>query len=321
MPELRLLEAEKVRKKITVSQERHIRQLYREALGHVKDWSKSLEGRDNVSSVLRRHYLDQMEKELSEEMEKIGKDIESTILDNISLTAAAVVKDTNSALNGFGLYLNGAYSFVPTDVVQAIATGQIYSGDWTLSNAIWQHSKKSQQDIHDIIAKGVLENKSSFDIAKDLEKYVNPSAVKPWDWGKVYPGTARKIDYNAQRLARTLVSHAYQQSFVKTTKDNPFFEGYKWLTANNHRVCPICIDRAENVHVEGFPEGVYSKDDVPLDHPNGQCTLAVYMTQDTDQIVDALVNWAHGGEDEGLDKFAESLGFPIREVKMSISRN
>ena len=320
MPELRLLNAERTREKLTVAQERHIRRLYREALAEVKEWSKRLKGRDNISSILRLQYLDRMEKELTEAMKYIGSETEKLVVSNISMTATAVVKDANRMLNNMGIGLSTAYSFVPADVVQAITMGKIYDGDWTLSKAIWANTKKAQQDIHDIIAKGVLENKSSYDIAKDLEKYVNPSAAKPWDWGKIYPGVRKKVDYNAQRLARTLVSHAYQQSFVRTTKHNPFFEGYKWLTANNHRVCPICQGYAEDIHVNGLPAGVFAKDDLPLDHPNGQCTLSVYTEHSTDDIVDSLLDWAHGKSNPDLDNFARSLGFQIETVKESVKK-
>lgn len=320
MPELRLLTAERARNKLTAAQERQIRKLYREALKEVQEWSKKLEGRDNISSILRRQYLDQMEKELSEAMERIGKEVESLIKSTVSSTAAAVVKDANRLLNAMGIDLHTAYSFVPVDVVQAIAMGEIYTGDWTLSKAIWKQSKKAQQDIHEIIAKGVLENKSSYEIAKELEKYVDPSARKPWDWGKIYPGVHKKVDYNAQRLARTLVSHAYQQSFVRTTKDNPFFEGYKWLNSGNHEVCDICRDRANKVHAKGLPAGVYPKDKVPHDHPNGKCTLSVYTTRNTDSIVDSLLDWAHGKPNSDLDAFAKSLGFPIETVKRSVKK-
>ena len=318
MPEIRLRTAEKTRQKVTLEQQKKIKALYRAAAQDVKARSEELKTKTNVSSILRKQYLDEMEEDLKKVMSEIGSETESIIKDGISSTATSVAADANRVLNGFGVNIQGAYSFVPADVVQAISTGQIYDGDWTLSKAIWKGTKKSQQDIHDIIAKGVAENKSSYDIAKDLEKYVNPSAVKPWDWGKIYPGTRRKVDYNAQRLARTLVSHAYQQSFVRTTKDNPFFEGYRWLTANNHRVCPLCQDRAETTHAEGLPEGVYPKDDLPLDHPNGQCTHSIYMTKDTDQIVDELAAWAHGKKNSELDKFAKSLGFSIEEVKSLI---
>lgn len=318
MPELRLLEAEKVRANLTIEQERTIRQLYLNAALHVKDWSRSLEGKDNISSVLRREYLLQMEKDLNSEIERIEKIIQQGIETNMLLTSEAVVSNMNKVLNSFGIKLNTAYSFVPSDVVQSIATGRIYEGNWSLSQAIWNNDRKIQQDIHSIIAQGVAENKPSYDIAKDLEQYVNPTAVKPWNWSKIYPNTNKVVDYNAQRLARTMVSHAYQQSFIQTTKDNPFFEGYHWLTANNHRVCPLCRDYAESYHGNGLPAGVFPKEELPLDHPNGQCTFSVYMSQNTDDIVNSLLNWAHGEPNEGLDEFAESLGFPISTVKSAV---
>lgn len=318
MPELRLLEAEKVRAQLTAEQERMIRQLYMQAAMSVREWSNSLEGRDNISSILRREYLAQLERELLDELNQAGRTVESMIRVNMLTTATAVVKDMNSILNSFGISINTAYSFVPSDVVQSIVTGRIYEGNWSLSQAIWGQDKKLQQDIQNIIAQGVAENRSSYEIAKELEQYVNPTAAKPWNWGRVYPGTNRIVDYNAQRLARTMVSHAYQQSFMQTTRGNPFFEGYHWLTANNHKVCPLCRGYAEDYHGNGLPAGVFPKEDLPLDHPNGQCTFSVYMTQTTDQIVDALANWAHGQPSEELDAFAESLGFPIDAVKASI---
>ena len=319
MPELRLLEAEKVRAELTAAQEKQIRQLYMNAAAHVREWSSSLEGRENISSILMREYLSQMEKDLIAEMERVGRTVQSLVEANMLATASAVVTDMNTVLNSFGISLNTAYSFVPADAVQSVVTGRIYAGNWSLSQAIWGQDKKIQQDIHTVIAQGIAENKSAYDIAKDLEQYVNPTAAKPFNWGKIYPNTNRVVDYNAQRLARTMVSHAYQQSFVQTTKDNPFFEGYHWLTANNHRVCPLCRGYAEDIHGNGLPEGVFPKDDLPLDHPNGQCTFSVYMTQTTDQIVDTLARWAHGEENSELDSFAESLGFPITTVKSSIN--
>lgn len=161
-----------------------------------------------------------------------------------------------------------------------------------------KHTKKAQQDINSIIAKGIAENKSSYDIAKDLEKYVNPSAKKDWDWSKVYPGTNKKVDYNAQRLARTMVSHAYQYSFVQTTKHNPFVEDYIWRSAGSERTCEICAER-NGKH--------YAKDKLPLDHPNGLCTFIANTPDNMEDIADRLADWAHGKSDPELDEFVKSL--------------
>lgn len=315
MPEIRLVNSERIKPKLTAAQERAIKKLYKDSLRNVREWTKFLEGKSNVSSILRTQYLNNMKREIQQELYNIGSQVEDIIEANMTIVSQAVVEDINLALNGLGLHIKGAYSFVPASVVQAITTGQVYDGNWSLSKAIWQHTRKSQQDIQDIIAKGVLENKSSYEIAKELERYVDPRARKPWDWGKIYPGVSKVVDYNAQRLARTLVSHAYQQSFMRATRENPFFEGYRWLTANNHRVCEVCKSYAENQHAEGLPEGVFPKDALPLDHPNGQCTMTIYTTKTTDDIVDSLVNWVHGESNPQLDRFARDLGYPIGVMK------
>ena len=119
---------------------------------------------------------------------------------------------------------------VQMDVVNNIITGQIYEGGWNLSKAIWTDNEKTLKDIYQVVAKGMAENTSIYDIAKDLEAYVRPGSKLPWntvgkDGVKIFKKT---VDYNAQRLARTLVQHSYQQSFVATTIKNPFITEYVW---------------------------------------------------------------------------------------------
>ena len=209
-----------------------------------------------------------------------------------------VVQDQRDFLKLVGMPgFEFAFSHVPTQIVQTVANGDLYAGDWTLSKAIWGSSKKVSDDINRIVAEGIAANKSSYDIAKDLEKYVNPSAVKPWDWGKVYPGTNKVVDYNAQRLARTMVSHAYQQSILDTCNPNPFVTGIKWVASNSDRVCKLCMERNGTI---------YPKDDVPLDHPNGMCTFVAAIPNMND-VADRIADWYDGNPDPALDRFAEYL--------------
>lgn len=320
MPSIRLLTSELDKAKFTAEQERQIRALYREAQQEMREWERHLENRTNISSAIRRIQLAQLEREMKSTFKNIGGKTKRITTDTMYKVAESVCKDANGLLGTMGLSITGAYGHIPKDVVQSIVTGKIYEGDWSLSRAIWNLTDKNNKDIHNIIAKGVLENKSSYDIAKDLEKYVNPDAAKPWDWSNIYPGTSKKVDYNAQRLARTLTSHAYQQSFIRSTHSNPFIEGYEWLSAGDHRVCETCNEYENSVHAVGFPPGVFLKDDVPMDHPNGRCTLAVYIEQDTDSIVDSLVDWAHGEPNSELDQFARSLGYNIDYVKSRVKK-
>lgn len=294
---LSLQYAEERRIKLTKLQQRQIQRLYENAAKEVaKQAEKAPRG---PSDALRKQYLNQLQKQLNEKLDKIRGEIESAVKDNMKKTAEAVVGDNIDFLKEVGMPIQGAFSHVPDEVVRAVATGQLYEGKWSLSRAIWKNTKRTQKDVQSVIAQGIAQNKSAYDIAKDLEKYVDPSAKKDWDWSKVYPGTAKKVDYSAQRLARTMVSHAYQQSFVRTTQKNPFVTKYKWVSSGGARTCEICAER----------DGVeYSKTDLPLDHPNGMCTFIAVIEDSMTDIADRIADWALGGSDPELDIFARSLG-------------
>lgn len=289
--------AEERRIKLTKLQQRQIQRLYENA---AKEVAKQAEKAPRVpSDALRKQYLNQLQNQLNEKLDKIRGEIESAVRDNMKKTAEAVVGDNIDFLKEVGMPIQGAFSHVPDEVVRAVATGQLYEGKWSLSRAIWKNTKRTQKDVQSVIAQGIAQNKSAYDIAKDLEKYVDPSAKKDWDWSKVYPGTAKKVDYSAQRLARTMVSHAYQQSFVRTTQKNPFVTKYKWVSSGGARTCEICAER----------DGVeYSKTDLPLDHPNGMCTFIAVIEDSMTDIADRIADWALGGSDPELDIFARSLG-------------
>lgn len=293
---LNLRTAEQERVRLTAAQQRQIQRLYENA---AKEVAKEAEKAPRVpSDALRKQYLNQLQNQLNEELDKIRAEVESTVKDNMKKTAEAVVGDNIDFLKEVGMPVQGAFSHVPDEVVRAVATGQIYEGKWSLSRAIWKNTRRTQKDVQSVIAQGIAQNKSAYDIAKDLEKYVDPSAKKDWDWSKVYPGTAKKVDYSAQRLARTMVSHAYQQSFVRTTQKNPFVTKYKWVSAGGARTCEICAAR----------DGVeYSKTDLPLDHPNGMCTFIAVIEDSMTDIADRIADWALGGSDPELDLFARTL--------------
>lgn len=317
--------AEGQRVKLTNAQKREIRRLYEQVAEEIAYHAKSLEGRDNVSSVLRRAYLDDLLKEIEKNIESLNQELEGMIQKNALAASTAVVENNVRVLRKMGLNLGQAYFYVPKEVIAEVVTGKIYKNRWSLSKAIWGDSKQTIKDLHTIVAKGIAENKSSYAIAKDLERYIRPSARKPWEWRKVYPGTKKVVDYNAQRLARTMVSHAYQESFVRVTKNNPFIECYQWLISNSDRVCPVCQERATQ-NLYGLGEGKYPKNNLPLDHPNGMCTFVAVRTQSLEEISNDLSNWVRNTGDSELNKkidvFARDLlqrdNSAIKIVKKSI---
>lgn len=307
------VKAEERRVKISNAQQKRIKRMYREVLGDISERTKFLETRDNVSSVLRRQYLNELRREINENLDRVDKDTEQLIRTNMNSISQEVVRDNRRLLKKMGFtspLRSVACSHVPEQVVNTIITGKLYQGRWTLSKAIWNDNARKKKELEYIVAKGVAEQRSTYEIAKDLEKYVNPSAVKDWDWSRVYPGVRKKVDYNAQRLARTMISHAYQESFVRVTKKNPFIEAYRWLPSNSDRVCPICIARGEDDSY-GLGSGIFPKEQLPLDHPNGMCTFETVITKSYEEIADDLINWVAGTGDSKLnallDSFAEDL--------------
>lgn len=294
--ELDLTTAERVRAQITSQQEREIRNLYRRVLRSINKEAKKLP--NTTSGVLRGMYLSKLKGQIRDQLDSLGKSLENTIIRNMENVVDAVIEDNLGFLAQVDLLVEGAFSHVSRDIVESVITGRIYQGNWSLSRSIWKHNQKTMRDINKIIAEGIAQNKGSYDIAKELEKYVNPSARKDWAWSKVYPGTAKVIDYNAQRLARTMVSHAYQQAFVRTTQRNPFVTKYRWDSSNSGRTCKLCDSR----------DGVlFEKDELPLDHPNGMCTFIAVMDQPMTDMADRIADWALGGSDPELDDYAEYL--------------
>ena len=174
-----------------------------------------------------------------------------------------------------------------------------------------------QDDLSKIISFGTAQGKSAVEIAKELERYVDPSArkqaktIQSWRYDKagnkikdsVYFG---KIDYNALRLARTLISHAYQQSFENVNRNDPFVIGYRWLTSNFHgRVCEICRERSETDQF-GLGIGVFPKDQLPIDHPNGMCTFEAVIPDSMTDIARKIGQWYQApiGTYPDIDRYA-----------------
>jgi len=243
--------------------------------------------------------LNQLQQSIDYNLKEITGEIEKEIKNTMQHVSEITVEKYLSATK---FELKAAYAHVPNDVIANIITGNLYKNqngeNWEFSKAIWGNYSSTTGEIAKIVQLGIAQNKSAYEIAKDLEKYVSPTAKKPWDWSKVYPNTRKKIDYNAQRLARTMVSHAYQQSIVECSKINPWVYGIEWRSALVERTCALCEKRHGQI---------YSPNNIPLDHPNGLCTYIMIFNKDPKEIADDVADWIHGKQDSAIDKYAEHL--------------
>lgn len=309
---------ERDRQALDEKQLKEVKRLYSEIAKDIDNEIKKLSTNSNVSSRIKELQLKRLKNEIGDELNALDKKLVETLENGMDDIITETCKETDKWLKQAGFkqinLLSDSMKF-HKDIIETIVSGQLYDSSWSLNEAIWGNNKKNIRDINSIIAKGIGENKSSFDIAKDLEKYVNPSVKKSFDWGKVYPGTNKKIDYNAQRLARTMTSHAYQEATIRLNKYNPFTKGLKWETSNSHtEACEICKQRATQ-DIYNLGEGVFPVEKVPLDHPNGKCTLTA-VSLSMDEVRKQVTDWYNSpqGTYPDIDKFAYSLGYNI--IKM-----
>lgn len=246
------------------------------------------------SDSLKKVYLENLLKDINKSADSFNRLVQSTVLDAGEKSGKIAVEAGNRVMKNAGLEIKGAYSHIPRQQVQNIASGKLYGDKWSLSKSIWKNGLRTKSDMEKVVAKGLMENKPIKDIADDLTKYVDPTARKPWDWSKVYPGTAAQVDYNAQRLARTMIQHSFQSSLVQSQLYNPFCNGIIWYSVGIHgRTCELCMERDGQV----FPVK-----DLPLDHPNGLCYFEPAL-DNMDAIADRLADWTNGGVDPDLDTY------------------
>lgn len=296
-------DAENYRATTISYQERRIRKFYRDMYKELQREIKSL---DADSSETDRRYLNQLKDELGARINQITLQTDKLIRDGVTTTTERVLENNKTFLNGIGFSNYNVSPQLVSTMADYVISGKLYGGKFSLSSSIWGSGKRTQFDINRIISRGILEHKSTYEIAKQLEKYVNPNVLHP-----IKSGVMGEVDYNAQRLARTMVQHAYQEAFVASTIDNPFIEAYKWVTSGLSNVCQLCIAREEDDEY-GLGAGIYPKDALPLDHPNGNCTFDIVTVWDEDSAREAVMDWKFGDLDdeelaEALERFSESF--------------
>lgn len=317
-------DAAKAKDAIMVSQQKEIQMLYLDWAEDIADKAEFYSHKTNASAALSERYYKELYNHMKATNKQLGQEIKGLITSNMYTIADSVVASNVNWLKEFGFSedgLNAAFSYIPNDVVQRLITGQIYQGGWNLSQRIWSDSQQTQKDIYQIMARGLAEQKSVYEIAKDLESYVRPGAKKNWnpilamkntktgeiEYKRIYK---KQVDYNAQRLARTLAQHSYQQSFIATTQKNPFITEYIWHS-NGSRVCELCKSR-DGVH--------FKKNELPMDHPNGMCVMEPAIAED---MIDQLADWFNSpdGTYPEIDAFAGNFGYDASKSNIKTAQD
>ena len=250
--------AEKRKGRLTQKQQREIRDMYTNI---AYDLSQKIK-KTNPDS-LTFAWLNSYKQSLLKDIEALNKQLNVRIQANMRKAAELGVNPQLSLFDdaaykyGFARgKFDAIFATIPNDVVKHILGGKLYQDERTLTARIWSTTAQNGKDIEYIIAQGIAAQKSAYDLAKDLEVYVNPGAAKSWEWKSVYPSCGKKtVDYNAQRLARTAIQHSYQQAQKQSCKRNPYVEGIQWLASYHGRTCELCKERNDQ-DAYGLGQGV-----------------------------------------------------------------
>ncbi|MFC0905887.1 hypothetical protein ACFHWD_14520 [Clostridium sp. MT-14] len=296
-------DSRKKQSKLTLNQYKKIRDLYR-------DVAKSLETKANKAKKgsLTERWAKDYKKAVRTQIKQMNSVLKNIVSENIEKSAENATDiqlnffEQINVENGLGMSesFKNMFSSVPNDVLKDIVSGDFYKDGKGLSQRLWFNGNKVNGDIDRIIQKGIAEKKSAYELAQDLQTYVNPNSKKDWDWKKVYPNVAKTIDYNAQRLARTSISHAYTLSMLKSCEKNPFVNKVKWHSVfAPGRTCPLCKER------DGQE---YLLKNCPMDHPNGLCYQEPLLDDSLENIGSRLNSWVKGGNDPALDSWYDKYG-------------
>lgn len=186
-------------------------------------------------------------------------------------------------------------------VVKTLIAGEYYKDGKTLSKRLWNLTQENGSKIDEFIKMNFASGANAKKLANDLEALINPK--KRLITNNFKAGfDSYKVSYQAQRLARTSITHAATETQIQNAKKNPFDKGLKWNLSASHGVRmhgkqDECDDR------EGK---VYKPNETPLQHPNCMC----YFTEEVTDIDDAIARinkWVNGGEDKELDTWCEGF--------------
>lgn len=312
-----VLKSRKKMLKLTVAQQKEIIKIYEDAITDLSSTAKS----SQVGSLTERWYKDYA-KQIKITKDILQKELEKSISKSIIQSGEyaiqpdkqLMIKASQKAGLDIEPHFTQMFSNVPHDVLLTLYKGDLYKDGEGLSERIWNYTNEFGQDIGYIIKRGIIEKKSAKDLAKDLEVFIKPESRRPWNWGEVYPNLRTKqVDYNAQRLARTSITHAYREAQVESAKENPFVEAIHWELSSAHYERQIscwgpdeCDEYAEQNWYD-LGVGNFPIDALPIGHPSCLCTTYPILSKSLDDITDELKAWIDGEYNPSLDEWYKKI--------------
>ena len=307
--ELRRMQRAQLLKQVSAT-DRLIRQIYVRAADRLEQQATGAK-----DESLTKRWQEDYARSVRREIARINGEIETAITSGMD-RAARIRADgageyLERALGAAGYQLSDSFSDVlsrcRTDALEALIGGKMYSDGRILSQRIWSADGRLQGGIEEILAQGIAQQQSTYQIARALEAYVNPKAACPADWRNLYPDTPfeMKVDYNATRLARTAINHVYWQTGINAARENPFCKAMHWELSDAHyerQVAhwgeDVCDEYAR--HEEGLGRGNFPIDQLPRPHPNCLC-IQWEVLPEPEEAAERFKAWMNGAEDPALE--------------------
>lgn len=308
----RVLEGRKQFLRLVIEQEKELLSIYEEV---AKQVAYKLSKAKPAGLTVR--YLSELDKIINEYIDELRSNVVETIKDGIeasSQIASAIqlsyfenIDPREDILATF----NKMFNRLPTSIVKQLISGSYYADGKTLNNRIWDLTSKNSKDIDRLIKINVAKGVNARELAKQLDAYINPT--KKIDAKTLEAGMNKNISYQAQRLSRTSLTHAHNETYIQGSKMNPFCRGLKWNLSPSHYERQvkkwgqdICDEYAtRDSYSRG--QGVYPADKYPVAHPNCLC----YPTQENAPVERAreeIIKWLNGGSNTLLDQWSDKYG-------------
>jgi hypothetical protein len=195
---------------------------------------------------------------------------------------------------------------------------------WVFSDRIWKLNMDVRDGITPAIMDALQNQKSAWQLAKDLEGFLGAGADCPrWTYARLneVPSAAKAkgdatgllsgeacagkgVSYNALRLARTEIQRAHHLANDNRMKSMPWIEQEKIVLSGSHPQPDECDDV---VHGGDNGDGVYPVGTIELPiHPN--CFCDKRAVQDLEKFGNDLSGWVRGESYPAMDTYAASLG-------------
>jgi len=204
------------------------------------------------------------------------------------------------------------------------ASEHLYGDSLNLSARIWNIDREAQDDIAQVILRGVANGSSAWDIAQELEQFLGANQDCPrWTSTRLYgrtkteiaqgdttglvssPCDGRGVSYNALRLARTEIQKAHALATDRIMASQPWVEKEKIHLSAAHPEEDICDDTVTGGE-EG--KGIYDVGEIELPlHPNCLCFKTAVLMDEAD-FTKRMHGWLDGSEDwSEMDDYAEMV--------------